>query len=111
MYFIVYKYMYIIYGFQLCFGLNCRRLILLDFKFGQTGLPRHLFFPRRPRQGLNPVARKGAGGSCAAARRRPWEPPQPGNSPPGHRGLPVKARSRPNYPTSSPFRDEHSLGG
>jgi hypothetical protein len=55
-----------------------------------------------PRQGLNRVARKGAGGRCRAARRRPWEPPQPAGSPPGHRGQPVKARPPPPLHPSTP---------
>ena len=56
-----------------------------------------VFNSGRPRQGLTRLARKGAGGRCCAARRRPWEPPQPANSPPGNRGQARKARLPPNY--------------
>ena len=55
-----------------------------------------VFNSGRPRQGLTRLARKDAGGRCCAARRRPWEPPQPANSPPGNRGQARKARLPPN---------------
>jgi len=61
----------------------------------RTSYPKPPFFSGRPRQGLNRVARKGAlalpawrGGDLGSHRK-------PAGQPMGHRGQPVKARSRP----------------